>query len=121
MLQYFKPYYQKQKFSLSGFFHINSTLTLEEIKSLPAVDEWLDTNKYHVRQCPSQSKEMVPIGVLCYSSPFPYHEELKQAILNHSSWQPNNQSNPTVFHVYLGDFLAGGKKTKMLFISAEKS
>jgi hypothetical protein len=121
MLQYFKPYYQKKKFSLSGFFHINSTLTLDEIKSLPSVEEWLDTNKYHICQCPSQSEEMVPIGVICYSSPFHHREELKQAILYHPTWQPNDKSNPPVFDVYLGDFLAGGKKTKMLFISAERS
>jgi hypothetical protein len=64
---------------------------------------------------------MVPIGILCYSSQFLHHEELKLAITSHSSWQPNDPSNPPIFDIYLGDFLANGKKTKMLFVSSEKS
>jgi len=31
MHQYFKPYYQKQNYSLSGYFHISSTLTFHEL------------------------------------------------------------------------------------------
>jgi hypothetical protein len=119
--QYFKPYYQKLYYSLSGYFHISSTITLAEIKALPTIKEWLDINNYHLRQCPSQAEEMVPIGILCYSSPFLHHEELKLAITSHSSWQPSDPSNPPIFDIYMGDFLANGKKTKMLFVSSEKS
>jgi hypothetical protein len=65
---------------------MSSNLALDEIKALPVIEEWLDTNNYILHQCPSQSEEMIPIGVLCYGIPFLHQEELKQAILNHQDW-----------------------------------
>jgi hypothetical protein len=119
MYQYVKPYYQKQQYSISGYFHISSNLTRFEIQALPEVEERLDTNKYHIHQCPSQTKEMIPIGLLCHSSLFLHHEELKSAIIHPPQWQPNSESKPPIFDIYIGDFLAAGKKTKMLFVLAE--
>jgi hypothetical protein len=121
MYQHFFPYYQKQYYSISGYFHISLNLSLAEIKSLPEVKEWLDNHKYHIRQCPSQTDEMFPIGLLCHGSLFLHREELKSAILNHPLWKPNPDSVAPIFDIYIGDFLAAGKKTKMLFVSAERS
>jgi hypothetical protein len=64
---------------------------------------------------------MIPIGILCYSSPFLNREDLKQAIQSHPSWQVDPTEHPPIFDIYLGDFLSSGKKTKMLFVSGEKS
>jgi hypothetical protein len=63
----------------------------------------------------------VPIGLLCHGSLFLHREELKSAILNHPLWKPNPDSAAPIFNIYIGDFLAAGKKTKMLFVSAECS
>jgi len=52
---------------------------------------------------------------------FMHREELKQAILNHELWSITSISNPPVFDLYVSDFIANNKKTKMLFVSAEKS
>jgi len=120
MLLYFKAYYNKQNYSLSGYFHDSLNLGFDSIKALPLVEEWLDTNNYVMCQCPSHSEEMIPIGVLCYSSPFLHREELKQAIVNRHEWQQIT-STPPVFDIYLGDIVAAKKKTKMLFISSERS
>ncbi len=116
----FKAYYNKQNYSLSGYFHDSSNLGFDSIKALPLVEEWLDTNNYVMCQCPSHSEEMIPIGVLCYSSPFLHREELKQAIVNRHEWQQFT-STPPVSDIYLGDIVAAEKKTKMLFISSERS
>jgi len=51
MYQYFKLYYQKQHYLISGSFHISSNFSLSEIQALPEVDERLDTHKYHICQC----------------------------------------------------------------------
>lgn len=41
--------------------------------------------------------------------------------MSHPSWTPIDLDDPTIFDVYVVDFNATGKKTKMLFVSAEKS
>jgi hypothetical protein len=62
---------------------------------------------------------MIQIGALCYSHVLMHREQLKEVILSHPTWIPKDPSNPPIFDIYLSDFIAGGKKTKMLFISAE--
>lgn len=39
--------------------------------------EWIDSYNYFVKLCPSHIEEMVPIGALCYSSVFLFHDDLK--------------------------------------------
>jgi hypothetical protein len=94
--QFFKSYYQKKQYSLSGYFHILSTLTFHQLSSLPSVIKWLDTYNYSIKLCPSQVKEMIQIGALAYS-------------------------HPPIFDFYMSDFLAAGKKTKVIFVSMEIS
>jgi hypothetical protein len=62
---------------------------------------------------------MTQIGTLCYSNIFVYHEDLKAAITNHPLWNPGDSNAMPIFDLYLSDFIAAGKKTKMNFVSAE--
>jgi len=64
---------------------------------------------------------MTQIGTLCYSNIFMYHEDLKAAITNHPLWNPGDSNTMPIFDLYLSDFIAAGKKTKMIFVSAEQS
>jgi hypothetical protein len=121
MLQFFKPYHQRQHYSLIGYFHISSSMTIDEIKVNQERDEWLNTYHYFIRVCPSQREEMVQIRALCYSSEFLYGEDLKHAIINHPEWQPRDPESPPIFDLYISDFNAAGKKTKMIFVSTEQS
>jgi hypothetical protein len=107
--------------SLSGYFHISSQLTLEEIKSIPAIEDRLDSHRYFMKLCPSQAEEMVNIEILCYSSVFTFHDDLKQAIITHPDWKPSNPEDPPLFDLFVGELSASGKKSKMLFVSAELS
>jgi hypothetical protein len=52
--------------------------------SLTKVQEWLDTNQYFIKLCPSQEEEMVPLGALCYSNVLMHREDLKDTITRHS-------------------------------------
>jgi len=44
--QFFKSYHQRQLYSLSGYFHISSELSLEDLKTISIIDEWLDSHQY---------------------------------------------------------------------------
>jgi hypothetical protein len=74
-----------------------------------------------MKMCPSQSKEMIQIGVLCYSSILTFHDDLKLAILSHPLWTPKDANDPPIFDIYVSELNAPGKKSKMLFVSSEKS
>lgn len=73
--------------------HISSTLSFEQIRSLPTIIEWLDTYNYFIKLFPSHKEEMIQIGVLCYSNVFMYHEDLKAEILAHPQWLPQDPDN----------------------------
>ena len=121
LLQFFKPYYQKQQYSLSGYFHISSTRSFDDLCTIPQVEEWLDTYNSSIKLCPSQSEEMMQIGALCYSNIFIYREDLKAAIIDHPLWNPVDDGSHLIFDLYLSGFIAAGKKTEMIFVSVEKS
>jgi hypothetical protein len=120
MLQFFQPYYKKQMYSISGYFHMKSSLSFKDLIKHHLVEEWLDLHCYSLKLCPSQTEEMVPVGALCFSSLFMHREEIKRSILLHPSWNHEDTDEP-IFDIYVSDFLASPKKTKMLFVSAEKS
>ena len=119
--QFFKSYHQKQLFSLSGYFHVSSALPPDELFHLPLIDEWLESYRYYIKICPSQAEEMVKIGLLCYGSTFIFRDHLKQAIMTHPLWTPDNPASPPIFDIFTSDLTTPGKKVKMLFVSAEKS
>jgi hypothetical protein len=64
---------------------------------------------------------MVKIGLLCYGSIFIFCDHLKQAIMTHPLWTPDNPASPPTFDISISDLTTLGKKVKMLYISAEKS
>jgi hypothetical protein len=68
-------------------------------------------------------EEMVTIGALCYSSSLIFRDHLKQAIMAHPLWVKHHDlvETPLIFDLFVSEFLSPGKRTKMLFISAENS
>jgi hypothetical protein len=74
---FFHSYYQKQMYSLSGFFHIRKALSFNDLITSTPVAEWLDTYRHYIKLCPSQEEEMVQVGALCYSNVLMHREELK--------------------------------------------
>jgi hypothetical protein len=50
-----------------------------------------------------------------------HREELKQSIMSHPLWEYADSEDPPVFGIYVSDCIASQKKTKMLFVSSEKS
>jgi hypothetical protein len=118
---FFNPYYKKQFYSLSGYFHISSSLTFEEKRDHKDMIEWLEENRYYIKLFPSQNEEMVQIGALCFSSIYIYREDLRINIMQHPTWNPTNKPNMPVFDLVLSDFIGPNKKTKNIFITGEKS
>jgi hypothetical protein len=92
--QFFKSYHPKQYYSISGYFHISAEMPFDELINQPALEEWSDTHRHFIKMCPSQSEEMVKIGVLCYGSTFMFWDDLKQAIMSHPQWTPLDVNNP---------------------------
>jgi hypothetical protein len=99
MLTYFKPYFTRQHYSLSGYMCISSAMTLEELKQSPAIYEWLECNRYSIKPSPSNDEEMVQVGALCFGSEFIYREDLKEAICKPPSWVFPLASRPPVLHL----------------------
>lgn len=85
------------------------------------MEEWLDFHCYSLKLCPSQAEEMVLVGALCFSNLFMHREDLKCSIMHHPLWQQTFPEDMLIFDIYVSDFLANQKKTKMLFVSAERS
>jgi len=83
MSQYYKPFYHCQLYSLSGYFHISSQKSFKDIMALPRIQEWLDSNLYFIKLCPSQEEEMVPLRALCYSHVLMNRDDLRDAIYQH--------------------------------------
>jgi len=71
---YFKSYYPNQKTNLSGYMNILTDLDFEDLAIAPPIYEWLESNRYTMKECPSQDEEMVQIGAFCFSSEFIYRE-----------------------------------------------
>jgi len=119
MLTYFKPYFNKQQYSLSGYFHVSSSLSLQELMASSSVYEWLEIKRYAIKQSPSNSEEMVQIGALCFSSEYIYREDPKMAITKHPSWSFPTLLEPPIIHLTKGDFQGLENSTKMIFVCSE--
>jgi hypothetical protein len=81
----------------------------------------LEYNRYFIKLCPIQVEETVQIGALCFSSVFIYREDFKLSIINHPLRANKYTNQPPIFQTYQADFTGSSKKTRMLFISTEKS
>ncbi len=118
---YFKTYYPTQKTSLSGYMHILTNLSFEELSISSPIYEWLETNRYTMRECPSHEEEMIQIGALCFSSEYIYREDLKQAIEADAAWKFPQFEKPPALQLTRGEFRSSKKSKKMIFIHTEKS
>jgi hypothetical protein len=118
---YFRSYFKKQQYSLSGFFHISSSLPFDQLVASPEVQEWLECNRYSAKLSPSQNEEMVSIGALCFSSEFIYRDDLCQSIQRHPSWSFPTLAVPPIIELTKADFRSQNKSVKMIFVSTEKS
>jgi len=118
---YFKSYYPNQKTNLSGYINILTNLDFTDLDIAPPVYEWLESNRYTMKECLSQDEEMVQIGALCFGSEFIYREDLKKAIETDSAWKFPNLEKAPVIQLTRGEFRASKKSKKMIFIHTEKS
>ncbi len=84
-----------------------------------SVYEWLEINRYAIKQSPSNSEEMVQIGALCFSSEYIYREDPKMAITKHPSWSFPILLEPPIIHLTKGDFQGLENSTKMIFVCSE--
>jgi hypothetical protein len=65
-------WYHEQHYSLSGFIHIQTAYSFDDLFKINNIMEWLDTYQYSLKLCKSQEEEMSIIGALCYGSLFIY-------------------------------------------------
>jgi hypothetical protein len=120
---YFQPWHREQYYSLSGFIHLCSFMSYDELISQPPLVEWLDTYQYSTKKCSSQSEEMTIIGAFCYGSTWIYREDLKLHIMKHPEWtkQDTDPNKPLIFDLLLRTFRGIKKSTPMIFVSTERS
>ncbi len=121
LLVYFKPYFTRQKHSLSGYIYITTQLSFEDMMIAQPIYEWLETNRYSIRPCPNTEDEMVQIGALCYGSEYIFREDLKAAIQEHSMWTFPSMQTPPIIQLSKGDFRGPKKSTKMIFVHTERA
>jgi hypothetical protein len=55
---YFKSWFNEQHYSLSGFIHLGTILSFDELCQHPNIQEWLSTFQYSLQMCKSQDEEM---------------------------------------------------------------
>jgi hypothetical protein len=101
--------------------NILTDLDFEDLAIAPPIYEWLESNRYTMKECPSQDEEMVQIGAFCFSSEFIYREDLKIALERDPAWNFPNLEKKPVIQLTRGEFRAPKKSCKMIFIHAEKS
>ena len=118
---YFKSYYPNQKTSLSGYIHLSTNLSFEDLSIAPPVFEWLETNHYTMKECPSHDEEMVQIGALCFGSELIYRDDLKKAIQQDRAWQFPKMDHPPIIQLTRGEFHGPKQSKKMIFVQTERT
>jgi hypothetical protein len=103
---YFSSFYRDQHHSISGFIHIITSLTLEELETKFPLAEWFQTYQYSITMCKSQDEEMSLAGALCYGSLFLHRDGLLQGIKSHPAWQDLNkdQEKPIIIDLVVKSF-----------------
>ncbi len=120
---YFSPYYKDQHHSISGFIHIVTSLTLDDLGNQLPLAEWLQTYQYSIVPCKSQEEEMSLAGVLCYGSLFLHRDSLLKGIMAHPNWIAlnSNLDKPIVIDLVVKPFKCPGKSEDMIFVRTERS
>jgi hypothetical protein len=89
LLNFFKPYKRTKK-TLSGDFHIGTTLTFDELKAHKNFTTWFYMNGYNVMLNSCQTSDMVRIGFLNRVRTFTYRDDLKSHIVLSDQWKANS-------------------------------
>jgi hypothetical protein len=120
---YFTSFYRDQHHSISGFIHVITSLTIEEMGSKLPLAEWLQTYQYSVLLCKSQDEEMSLAGALCYGSLFLHRDGLLEGIKSHPTWAEMNKDRekPIVIGLVVKPFKSPGRSVDMIFVRAERS
>jgi len=120
---YFSSYHKDQHHSISGFIHILTSFTLEDLVQQLPITEWLQIYQYSIVLCKSQDEEMSLIGALCYGSLFLHRESLLQGIQAHPSWAAlnNGREKQIVIDLVVRPFRSPNKSAVMIFVRAERS
>ncbi len=99
LLNFFKPYKRTKK-TLSGDFHIGTTLTFDELKAHKNFTTWFYMNGYNVMLNSCQTSDMVRIGFLNRVRTFTYRDDLKSHIMLSDQWN----AKPFHFRLYFDSF-----------------
>lgn len=120
---YFSSWFRDQPHSLSGFLHVQTKLSVEEMVNSFPLAEWFVTYQYSVKLCRSQEEEMSIIGALCYGSLFIHRDSLLESIQSLLEWIKLNQGRetPIVIGLVVKPFRSPGKSADMIFIRSERS
>lgn len=114
---YFKAYKRTQR-TLSGDFHIGTSLTFDELKNHKNLSTWFHLNGYNITISGCQSSDMVRIGFLSRVRGFTYRDDMHNFIMASEHWKQSNFH----FRLYFDMFSAGskGKNTYVLMIDVDR-
>jgi len=123
MRLYFTSFHRDQHHSISGFIHVITSLTIEQMESKLPMAEWLQTYQYSIILCKSQDEEMSFVGALCYGSLFLHRDGLLEGITSHPAWVELNKGREKtiVIDLVVKPFKSPGRSVDMIFVRAERS
>ncbi len=117
LLNFFKPYKRSQR-SLSGDFHIGTSLTFDELKIHSELMNWFNLYGYSITLSGCQTSDMVRIGFLSRVRGFTYRDDLSNFVMNTQEWK----NSPFSFRLYFDTLSSGakGKQTYVLMIDVDR-
>jgi hypothetical protein len=107
---FFKPYKRNKK-TLSGDFHIGTSLSFDELKTHPDLTNWFHLYGYNISLSGCQTSDMVRIGFLARVRDFTYRDDLSKFISNTPEWK----KDPFSFRLYF-DTLSSNSKGVMTYV-----
>jgi hypothetical protein len=110
LLSFFKPYKRSQR-SLSGDFHIGTSLSFDELKTHSELMNWFNLYGYSITLSGCQTSDMVRIGFLSRVRGFTYRDDLSTFIMETEEWK----KSPFSFRLYF-DTLSSGAKGKQTYV-----
>jgi hypothetical protein len=117
LLNFLKPNKRSQR-SLSGDFHIGTSLTFDELKTHSKIMKWFNLYGYSNTLSGCQTSDMVCIGFLSIVRRFTYRGDLRNFVMNTKGWE----YSPLSFRLYFDTLSSGakGKQTYVLMINVDR-
>jgi hypothetical protein len=114
---FFKAY-KRTKRTLSGDFHIGTSIPFDELKNHKNLSTWFHLNGYNITISGCQSSDMVRIGFLSRVRGFTYRDDMHDFIKNTEQWK----QHPFHFRLYFDIFSSGtkGQNTYVLMIDVDR-